>query len=221
MDLIFLFGKYMDLVIIGAGGHSKDLEYLAEYDKYERWNVIGFLDDDPSVNNKNLLGDISFINFLLEKYPNLKYTIAVNSPIVRKKIESNINRLERAANLIHETAVIGTYCNYQNGLTMGPYSVITTKVNLGFHVHINTAASINQSSTIGDFCTVSPGARVCGDVNVGDTTSIGAGSVIINFKNVGKNCTLGAGTVVIDHIGDDATVVGVPGREIKRFGEYI
>lgn len=173
------------------------------------------------MDNKNLLGDVSFVNFLLDKYPNLKYTIAINSSPIRREIESKINRLDRAANLIHETAVIGTQCNYKNGLTMGPYSVLTTRVNIGEHVHINTSASINQSSTIGDYCTVSPGARICGDVNVGEATSIGAGSVIINFKNVGKNCILGAGTVVIDHIGDDATVVGVPGREIKRFGQYI
>jgi acetyltransferase EpsM len=211
----------MDLVIIGAGGHSKDLEYLASSDKYEHWNVIGHLDDDPFVNNGNLLGDVSFVHFLLDKYPNLKYTIAINSSAIRRRIESSIGKLDRAASLIHETAVIGTQCHYQNGLTMGPYSVLTTRVNVGAHVHINTAASINQSSTIGDYCTVSPGARICGDVNIGEATSIGAGSVIVNFKNVGKNCTLGAGTVVIDHIGDDATVVGVPGREIKRFGEYI
>ena len=179
------------------------------------------MDDNLSIENQNLLGSTSLINSLLEKYPNLKYTIAINSPSIRKKIESSINKLDRAANLIHETAVIGTHCKYGNGLTMGPYTVLTTRINLGIHVHINTGASINQSSTIGDYCTVSPGARVCGDVNVGDTTSIGAGSVIINFKNVGSNCTLGAGTVVIDHIGDNATVVGVPGREIKRFGEYI
>ena len=211
----------MDLVIIGAGGHSKDLEYLACSDKYEHWNVIGHLDDDPFVNNGNLLGDVSFVHFLLDKYPNLKYTIAINSSAIRRRIESSIGKRDRAASLIHETAVIGTQCHYQNGLTMGPYSVLTTRVNVGAHVHINTAASINQSSTIGDYCTVSPGARICGDVNIGEATSIGAGSVIVNFKNVGKNCTLGAGTVVIDHIGDDATVVGVPGREIKRFGEYI
>lgn len=104
---------------------------------------------------------------------------------------------------------------------MGPYSVLTTKVTLGIHVHVNTAASINQSSSIGDFCTVSPGARICGDVNVGESTSIGAGSVVINFKNVGKNCTLGAGTVVIKNVSDNTTVVGVPGREIKKFGQYI
>lgn len=157
----------------------------------------------------------------MDKYPNLKYTIAINSSRIRKSIESKINRIDRAANLIHNTAVIGTQCYYGNGLTMGPYSVLTTRVKLGIHVHINTSASINQSSSVGDYCTISPGARICGDVTIGHTTSVGAGSVIINFKNVGNNCTLGAGTVVIDHIGDNATVVGVPGREIKRFGEYI
>jgi sugar O-acyltransferase (sialic acid O-acetyltransferase NeuD family) len=211
----------MDLVIIGAGGHSKDLEYLASSDKYNDWNIIGYLDDNLSLNDSNIIGNISIVNSLLEKYPNLKYTIAINSSKIRKNIESNIQRIDRAANLIHETAVIGTHCQYGNGLTMGPYSVLTTKVTLGIHVHINTAASINQSSSIGDFCTVSPGARICGDVNVGTQTSIGAGSVIINFKNVGSNCTLGAGTVVIENVSDGATVVGVPGREIKKFGEYI
>lgn len=190
-------------------------------DKYEQWNIIGFLDDDPSINNKHLLGDVSFLPFLLDKYPKLKYTIGINSSKIRKKIESKINRIDRAANLIHDTAVIGSYCTFGGGLTMGPYSVLTTRVNLGVHVHINTASSINQSSNIGDYCTLSPGSRICGDVNIGHTTSIGAGAVVINFKNVGSNCTLGAGTVVIDDAEDGATVVGVPGRPIKRFGEYI
>lgn len=190
-------------------------------DKYEHWNIIGYLDDDPTANNGDLLGDVSFIDFLLQKYSNLKYTIAINSSNIRQSIEGRINQINRAANLIHETAIIGSYCEYGNGLTMGPYSVLTTRVKLGVHVHVNTGASINQSSSIGDYCTISPGARICGDVNIGDITSVGAGSVVINFKNVGRNCTLGAGTVVIDDIDNGATVVGVPGRSIKRFGEYI
>lgn len=205
----------MDLVIIGAGGHSKDLEYLSSFDKYNNWNIIGYLDDNLSLNKSNILGNVSYINYLLEKYSNLKYTIAINSSKIRKNIESNIKRLDRAANLIHETAVIGTQCKYQNGLTMGPYSVLTTRVNIGAHVHINTAASVNQSSTIGDYCTISPGARICGDVSIGETTSVGAGAVVINVKKIGTNCVLGAGTVVISDIPNGSTVVGVPGKIIK------
>lgn len=205
----------------GAGGHAEDLRYLSECDKYSKWNIIGYLDDNDSLKKDNIIGNIIHLNSLLEKYKNLKYTIAVNSSSVRRGIEQRINRLDRAANLIHETAIIGSSCSYKNGLTMGPYSCITTRVYLGYHVHLNTLASINQSSTVGDYCTISPGAKICGDVFIGDTTSVGAGAVVINYKTIGANCTLGAGTVVIDNIEDGTTVVGVPGRSIKKNGEYI
>ena len=207
--------------MFGAGGHSKDLEYLSQNDKYIRWNLIGFLDDNESLEDNNIIGTTSSLVQLLQKYNNLYFSIGINSSSIRKAIANKYQNLSRAANLIHDTAVIGTMCTYQNGLTMGPYSVLTTRVDLGQHVHINTLASINQSSRLGDFCTVSPGARICGDVSIGECTSVGAGSTIINFKNVGSDCILGAGTVVIDNIDNGSTVVGVPGREIKRFGEYI
>lgn len=205
----------------GAGGHSKDLLYLSQYDKYNKWNVIGYLDDNNNLTNESIIGIVSDLPNLLDKYKSLFYSIGINSSSIRRTIDKNYGSIERAANLVHETAVIGSQCSYKNGLTMGPYSVLTTMVSLGGHVHINTAASVNQASSIGDYCTVSPGARVCGDVSVGEGTSIGAGAIIINFKTVGSDCILGAGTVVIDNISDGSTVVGVPGREIKRFGEYI
>lgn len=205
----------------GAGGHSKDLLYLSQYDKYNKWNVIGYLDDNNNLTNESIIGTVSDLPNLLNKYKSLFYSIGINSSSIRRTIDKNYGSIERAANLVHETAVIGSQCSYKNGLTMGPYSVLTTMVNLGAHVHVNTAASINQASSIGDYCTISPGARVCGDVFVGEGTSIGAGAIIINFKTVGSDCILGAGTVVIDNISNGSTVVGVPGREIKRFGEYI
>jgi len=202
-----------DLVLIGAGGHSKDLTYLALEDKYKLWNLIGYIDDNKLIDG--LLGSVETLPDLMKRYNNLYYSIAINSSMIRKKIFNTYGLLDRSANLIHYTAVIGSECEYDNGLTMGPYSVLTTRVRIGKHVHINTGASINQSSTIGDYCTISPGARICGDVNVGENTSIGAGAVIINFKDIGDNCTLGAGTVVINHVMNGSTVVGVPGKVIK------
>lgn len=207
--------------MFGAGGHSKDLAYLANYDKFSKWNIVGYLDDNKDLEQDSIIGSVKDLPAFLGKYSSLYYTIGINSSSIRRDIDKKYGNSNRAANLIHETAVIGSNCSYGNGVTMGPYSVLTTMVELGVHVHINTAASINQASKVGDYCTISPGARVCGDVSIGETTSVGAGSTIINFKNVGRDCILGAGTVVIDNIGDGSTVVGVPGREIKRFGEYI
>lgn len=202
----------MDLVFLGGGGHYRDLLYLSQNDKYTSWNVIGFLDDAQI---EGRIGPINKLDLLLDKYKNLYYCISINSSKIRFDLDSLYGRLDRSANLIHETAVIGSDCSFENGITMGPYSVLTTGVKLGRHTHVNTAASINQNARLGKYCTVSPGARICGDINVGDTTSIGAGSTIINFKNVGNNCIIGAGAVVIKDIPDDCTVVGVPGKIIK------
>lgn len=202
----------MDLVFLGGGGHYRDLLYLSQNDKYTSWNVIGFLDDAQI---EGRIGPINKLDLLLDKYKNLYYCISINSSKIRFDLDCLYGRLDRSANLIHETAVIGSDCSFENGITMGPYSVLTTGVKLGRHTHVNTAASINQNARLGKYCTVSPGARICGDINVGDTTSIGAGSTIINFKNVGNNCIIGAGAVVIKDIPDDCTVVGVPGKIIK------
>lgn len=202
----------MDLIFLGGGGHYRDLLYLSQNDKYTSWNVIGFLDDAQI---EGRIGPINKLDLLLDKYKNLYYCISINSSKIRFDLDSLYGRLDRSANLIHETAVIGSDCSFENGITMGPYSVLTTGVKLGRHTHVNTAASINQNARLGKYCTVSPGARICGDINVGDTTSIGAGSTIINFKNVGNNCIIGAGAVVIKDIPDHCTVVGVPGKIIK------
>lgn len=209
----------MDLIFIGGGGHYKDLLYLSEYDKYNEWNCIGYLDDNSEVVDR--LGSVSELPAYINKYSNLYYCIAINSSKIRASIDTLYGDVAKSANLIHESAVIGSNCSYNNGLTMGPYSVLTTNVNIGKHVHINSSSSINQSSTVGDYCTVSPGARICGDVKIGKRTSVGAGAVIINYKSIGEDCILGAGTVVIDNIDNHTTVVGVPGRPIKKFGEYI
>jgi len=204
-----------DLIFVGGGGHYKDLLYLCEYDKYTNWNNIGFLDDNENL--KDRIGPINKLPWLLKRYKQLHYCIAINSSTIRRDIDLSYGNINRSANLIHETAVIGTDCVYQNGITMGPYSILTTQVGVGTHTHINSSVSINQNSKIGNYCTLSPGARVCGDVKMEDAVSVGAGAVIINLIEVGSNSILGAGTVVVKDIPKNSTVVGVPGKIIKTY----
>lgn len=209
----------MDLIFVGGGGHYRDLLYISENDKYTKWNVIGYLDDNLDLTDS--IGKVSNLPSILESYSNVYYCISINSSKIRYEIDSLYGRVDRSANLIHESAIIGSKCTYQNGITMGPYSVLTTGVSLGLHTHINSCVSINQNSSIGKYCTLSPGVRVCGDVVIGDTTSLGAGSVIINYKTIGSDCVIGAGTVAIKDVPNGSTVVGVPGRIVKIFGKEI
>lgn len=204
------------IVIIGAGGHSQDVNDVAIS---AGCSVIGYLDDIKT--GELILGKISDYQKIVDKYKNytVKYSIGINNSKIRKEIDNKLKSINAIpATLIHSSAIIGNNVSISDGVVLGPGSIITSNVSIGRHVHLNTHASVNQGSTIGDYCTLSPGVKVCGDVNVGECVQFGANSTIINFKNVGNNITLGAGTVIISDIPDDVTVIGVPGR-IKDHNE--
>lgn len=208
------------LIIIGAGGHGRDLlSLLTNCYFWDRSMFLGFLDDDTTkiASDIDVLGPISeYTRYMSRRGDHLKYAIGINDPAERKRICEYMDSIHaRPANIIHNTASIGYQSFYRDGLVMGPYSVITGFVTLGRHVHLNSGASVNQSSDIGDFCTLSPGVRVCGDVRVGDTTYLGANSTVINTKKVGSNVTIGAGGVVVKDIPDNVVAVGVPAQTIK------
>lgn len=208
-----------EVVIIGAGGHGRDiralLRHLKESEYFDRIDFLGFLDDNPETDR---IGPISDYTKLMSEYgKRLRYVVGVNDPMVRRKIVSYMDSIHaRPISIIHETAVIGPDCYVGQGSVLGPYSVLTVGVNIGRHVHLNTGASVNQGSVLGDYCTLSPGVRVCGDVHVGHTTYLGANSTVINMKNVGNNVTLGAGAVVVKDIPSDVVAVGLPAKPIKE-----
>ena len=51
---------------------------------------------------------------------------------------------------------------------------------------------------------------------VEDNVFIGSCAVCIGQLTVGKNTIIGAGSVIINDVEPNVTVVGVPGRVIKR-----
>lgn len=206
------------IVILGAGGHGRDIKAIVK--TAGEYEFLGFLDDDEDKLriNTEVLGPISDYTKYMGMYGrDIYYLIGINDPKERKRIGDYMDTIHaKPGYAIHPTAQLGYQSFYKPGLVMGPLSVLTTEVYLGRHVHLNTGASINQSSTVGDYCTLSPGARVCGDVRVGDTTYLGANSTVINLMHVGRNSILGAGAVVIDEIPDNCTAVGVPAKVIKE-----
>lgn len=89
--------------------------------------------------------------------------------------------------VIGETAEIGTGTVIYQGCTIGG----TGKENGKRH------------PTIGEYCVISAGARVLGNINVGDHAKVGAGAVVL--KDVPPY----------------ATVVGVPARIVRICGEVV
>lgn len=108
---------------------------------------------------------------------------------------------------IHPGAKIGKGCFIDHGMAV----VIGETAEIGNDVTIYQAVTLGGTGkdvgkrhpTIGNNVVVSSGAKVLGPFKVGDYSKIGAGSV------------------VLEEVPEDCTVVGVPGRIVKRGGERI
>lgn len=207
--------KATAIIIIGAGGHSQDIIDIC---CSANMAILGFLDDN--VEGNFILGKVKDYKTIASdpKYSwcNIRYVIGINDSSVRKKIDTILSKMYAIpATIIHGSAIIGHNANIGPGCVLGPGTVLTANVTLGRHVHLNTHASVNQGSTIGSYSTLSPGVKVCGDVNIGESVQFGANASVINMINIGDNVTLGAGAVVVKDLPSNCIAVGVPAKVIK------
>ena len=103
---------------------------------------------------------------------------------------------------IHPGATIGEglFIDHGNGVVIGETTIIGNNVTLYQGVTLGGTGKEQgkRHPTLEDNVMVSSGARVLGSFTVGENSKIGAGSVVL--KEVPPNCT----------------VVGVPGRIVKR-----
>ena len=103
---------------------------------------------------------------------------------------------------IHPGAVIGKglFIDHGHGVVIGETAILGDNVTLYQGVTLGGTGKEQgkRHPTIGNNVMISAGARVLGSFTVGDNCKIGAGSVVL--KEVPPNCT----------------VVGVPGRIVKR-----
>lgn len=103
---------------------------------------------------------------------------------------------------IHPGAVIGDnfFIDHGNGVIIGETAVVGNNVTLYQGVTLGGTGKEHgkRHPTIGDNVMISAGAKIIGSFKVGENSKIGAGSVVI--EEVPPNCT----------------VVGVPGRIVRR-----
>lgn len=208
-------------IIVGAGGHAREVldVFQASTDSTEQCGLAGFLDDDPGiwgrvVNSYPVLGGVTW----LRNNEPTAFTgfCGVGKPLARMQA---VRRYEEAGltfgGLTHQRATLTKLVSVGEGVILTAGSVLTNRVILGRHVHINLNATISHDCVVGDFCTVAPGANISGNVRLGTGVEVGVGAAITQGVTVGDWAVIGAGAVVINDIPAGATAVGVPARVIK------
>lgn len=208
-----LVNKERPIIVIGAGGHSKVIIDTLLLNKKK---IIGILDNDKKLIGKKILGvsvlgDDSYI----EKYrPNEVFLVnavaSIKTLVLRKKIyDFFVNRGFSFTKVIHEKAVVSPFAKLSEDAQVFAGAVVQPGCVVGINSIINTRASIDHDTVIGEHCHIAPGCVLSGFVTVGNYTHIGTSSVVIQSINIGKSVLIGAGAVVLKDVKDNTRVVNV------------
>lgn len=102
-------------------------------------------------------------------------------------------------------------------------------IGKGFFIDHGSGVIIGETAIVGDNVTLYQGVTLGGTgketgkrhPTLGDNVMVSAGAKIIGSFKIGENSKIGAGSVVIEEVPPNCTVVGVPGRIVKRDNERV
>lgn len=108
----------------------------------------------------------------------------------------------------------------KTGIEIHPGAVI----GKGFFIDHGNGVIIGETTIIGDNVTLYQGVTLGGTgkehgkrhPTVGNNVMISAGAKVLGSFTIGDNSKIGAGSVVLSEVPPCSTVVGVPGRVVKR-----
>ena len=108
----------------------------------------------------------------------------------------------------------------KTGIEIHPGAVI----GKGLFIDHGAGVVIGETTVIGDNVTLYQGVTLGGTgketgkrhPTIGDNVMVSAGAKLLGSFTVGENSKIGAGSVVLNEVPPNCTVVGVPGRVVKR-----
>lgn len=174
------------------------------------------------------MGLIKFIKYIQEEFEVIKERDpAIKSPMevllypsfrvmlsYRKAHKQYLKGHYVRARWISQRAARKTGIEIHPGATIGK----------GFFIDHGAGVIIGETAIVGDNVTLYQGVTLGGTgketgkrhPTLCDNVMVSAGAKIIGSFTVGENSKIGAGSVVIEEVPPNCTVVGVPGRIVKR-----
>jgi serine O-acetyltransferase len=100
--------------------------------------------------------------------------------------------------------------------------IFTSSIGPGLFIQ-HGFSTVIAAKSIGSRCWINQQVTIGHDDNdgrptIGANVRIGAGAIVFGDISIGDNCEIGANAVVNKSVPPDCTVVGVPGRIVRRNG---
>ena len=147
--------REMNLLILGAGSHGREIQELAQ--SLNVFRKIAFLDDDPA--RADAIGPCRSLDRYVDEYP-----IAIPA------VGQNDLRMKWLAQL--------TQANFVLPVLIHPGAVVSPSAKIGHGTVICARATVASGAVIGRGCIISSGATIDRDVFVPDGTHIACGRVV-------------------------------------------
>lgn len=211
-----------DVVILGAGGFARETYWVFLDDNLEkrRWNVLGFIDDNPSLHGTTLcdlpvLGGFEWLSKSAKS--GWQAICGVGTPHTRKLLAERVAALGLGfCTVIHPSARLSRWVEIGPGTIITAGNVLTTQIKLEPHVLLNLDCTVGHDTIIGPYCNINPGCHISGSVRLGEGVDLGTGAAVIQGKTIGDWSIIGAGAVVTSDIPAHVTAVGVPCKVVKQ-----
>ena len=102
-------------------------------------------------------------------------------------------------------------------------------IGKGLFIDHGSGVIIGETTIIGDNCTLYQGVTLGGTgkeqgkrhPTLGNNVMVSAGAKVLGSFTIGDNCKIGAGSVVLEEVPPNCTVVGIPGRVVRRNNNHV
>jgi sugar O-acyltransferase (sialic acid O-acetyltransferase NeuD family) len=217
-----LFGdRIQPVVVYGAGGYGRETVQLIEDINAHRarWDLVGFIDDDPSMHGREInglpvLGGLEWLN---TEGANVRIALGVGSPTDKRRIVARVGSdSQRFITIVHPSVRLCRWLEIGPGTSIAAGTMLTVNIQIGAFVSVNRVCNVSYDCRLGDFATVAPATNLSGGVQLGAGCEIGSGVTTIEGVRVGEWTIVGAGAVIANDLPSNCTAVGVPARPIKQ-----
>ena len=209
------------VVVYGAGGHGRETAQLIEDINAHRarWDVLGFIDDNPSLHGREINGlpVLGGLEWLRDEGANARIALGVSSPTAKRRIVARVGSdAQRFITIVHPAVRLCRWLEIGPGTSIAAGTMLTVNITIGAFVSVNRVCNISHDCRIGDFATIAPATNLSGAVEVGTGCDIGSGVTTVEGVTVGEWTIVGAGAVIATQLPPNCTAVGVPARPIKH-----
>ena len=193
-----------DLLLFGAGGHSKSIIDIIE--SKNQWKIFGLVGDIFQVKNHilgyEIIGTDEDIARIREKISVAVIAIGkIGNCDKRRNLINKLEMLDFEFPLVSSSSsIVSKHASIGEGSTVGHGAIINAAADIGKHCILNTRCLIEHDTKIGDNCHISTGAILNGGVKIGNNVFIGSGAIIKENVVIKSGSIIGMGSIVLKNV---------------------